>query len=92
MRDPALPAIRIDRVRKSLLELGRRHECETCGLGTLWRSKALVLQVDHINGLHHDYRPENLRFLCPNCHSQTVNFAVRNRAYAEVVERQTRTA
>jgi len=55
-------------------------------------TKRLVLQVDHINGLHHDYRPENLRFLCPNCHSQTVNFAVRNHAYAEVVERQTRTA
>ena len=26
-----------------------------------------MLQVDHINGLHHDYRPENLRFQCPNC-------------------------
>ncbi len=78
--DPVLPPIRIDRVRRSLLELGRIQRCEECGLGPHWNGKPLVLQVDHINGLHHDYRPENLRFLCPNCHSQTVNFAVRNHA------------
>ena len=56
-------------------------------LGPRWNSKPLVLQVDHINGLHHDYRPENLRFLCPNCHSQTLNFSSRNTAYAEVAKR-----
>ena len=92
LRDPALPPIQIDRVRSPLLELGRSQECEECGLGLHWNGKPLVLQLDHIIGLHHDYRPENLRFVCPNCHSQTVNFAVRNRVYADVVERQTRTA
>jgi hypothetical protein len=92
LRDRGLVPLRIDRVRRCLLELGRTQECAECGLGPRWNGRPLVLQVDHINGLHHDYRPENLQFLCPNCHSQTVNFAVRNRAYAEVVERQTRTA
>lgn len=87
LRDPQLPPIRIEKVRRSLFELGRILQCEQCGIGPRWNGNPLVLQVDHINGLHHDYRPENLRFLCPNCHSQTVNFAVRNHAYAEVAKR-----
>ena len=35
-----------------------------------------VLQLDHINGINDDYRIENLRILCPNCHSQTKAFVV----------------
>ena len=38
----------------------------------------MVLQVDHINGDHNDNRLENLRFLCPNCHSQAETFAGKN--------------
>lgn len=33
--------------------------------------------MDHINGIHNDHRIENLRLLCPNCHSQTKTFAGR---------------
>ena len=66
LRDPPLPRIRIDRVRGCLFELGRIQQCDECGLGSLWNGKPLVLQVDHINGHHHDHRPENLRCLCPN--------------------------
>jgi len=40
-----------------------------------WNSKKLVLQLDHINGDSRDNRIENLRFLCPNCHSQTVTYS-----------------
>jgi hypothetical protein len=39
----------------------------------------LVLQLDHINGVHNDNRIENLRWLCPNCHTQTHTFAGRKR-------------
>jgi transposase len=37
------------------------------------------LQVDHIDGQFWNCRSENLRFLCPNCHSQTATYAGRNR-------------
>ena len=41
----------------------------------LWNGIPLVLQLDHINGINNDNRIENLRFLCPNCHSQTTTFS-----------------
>ena len=49
--------------------------CEICGMGGIWNGMPLSLQLDHINGIRKDNREENLRILCPNCHSQTDNFA-----------------
>lgn len=50
------------------------YNCNICSEGPTWRGKTLVLQLDHINGINNDNRIENLRFLCPNCHSQTDTF------------------
>lgn len=66
-------------LRRALLELGRPYECGVCKQGSLWNGKKLVLEVDHIDGNSHDHRPENLRFICPNCHSQTKTYAGRNK-------------
>lgn len=51
------------------------YKCSECGLSDQWNGKQLILALDHINGNNHDNRIENLRFLCPNCHSQTDTFA-----------------
>ena len=54
------------------------NRCEECGLSE-WRGKPLSIQIDHVNGIRNDHRLENLRMLCPNCHSQTETFASRNK-------------
>jgi len=53
------------------------YQCSTCGLDE-WRGKFLGLDLDHINGDNRDNRLENLRFLCPNCHSQTDTYKGKN--------------
>lgn len=53
--------------------------CAECGLGPSWRGKKLVLRLDHKNGKRSDHRLGNLRFLCPNCDSQTETFCGRNK-------------
>jgi hypothetical protein len=65
-------------LKKRLVEGGLlAWRCDVCGISG-WRGRPLSLQLDHVNGDRWDNRLENLRLLCPNCHSQTDTFAGRN--------------
>lgn len=67
-------------IKRRVLEGGLLPEiCDQCGVGAVWYGKPLTLQLDHINGVSNDHRLSNLRFLCPNCHSQTETFGSKNR-------------
>lgn len=54
------------------------YVCAWCGLDGTWRGLPLTLEIDYIDGDSQNNRIENLRFLCPNCHRQTANFAGRS--------------
>ena len=62
-------------LKKKLIE----YKCEKCKNDGTWMGEVLILQLDHRNGINDDHRLENLRFLCPNCHSQTETFCRSNK-------------
>ncbi len=66
------------KLKKRLFQAGLKPQyCEECG----WAERAvdgyLPLEIHHINGDPYDNRLENLRIVCPNCHSLKPNY--RNR-------------
>jgi Zn finger protein HypA/HybF involved in hydrogenase expression len=65
--------VKIRVLRAKLLPL----ECTICHIKD-WQDKPLTLAMDHINGINNDHRIENLRLICPNCHSQTDTYCGRN--------------
>lgn len=55
---------------RALLASGREYQCAECGVKEQYNNKPIVLEVDHMDGNWKNNKKENLRFLCPNCHSQ----------------------
>jgi hypothetical protein len=66
-------------LRRALLESDVPYECAICGVGGTWLGRPLTLDIDHIDGDFLNNLIHNLRFLCPNCHRQTPNFAGRSK-------------
>lgn len=61
--------------------------CFNCGLNE-WCGEKLTLEIDHMNGDRKDNRLENLRLLCPNCHSQTPTYKSNSPKYKKFVEQR----
>ena len=68
-----------NQVRSLINENRLEYKCAECGNRGEWLGKPLSLQLDHINGKNNDHRIENLRFLCPNCHTQTDTYSGKNK-------------
>lgn len=78
-------AIKSANARKALEAL-RGSKCECCGLEN-WLDKPIILEVHHIDGDHLNNQIENLKLLCPNCHSLTENWRGKNisKSYKEPI-------
>ena len=57
----------------------KKPKCEICGWAKTSTDGRLPLELDHINGDRHDNRLQNLRILCPNCHSLQSTHRGKNR-------------
>lgn len=55
--------------RKNLIP----YQCNICGLSE-WQNEPLQLELDSLDGVYNNLNLNNLRFLCPNCHSQVGHF------------------
>lgn len=57
----------------------KRPCCEACGWARRSADGRIPVELDHINGDRYDNRLENLRILCPNCHSLKPTHRGRNK-------------
>jgi len=62
------------------------YKCSCCGI-TEWNNNSISLEVDHIDGNPYNDSPDNLRFICPNCHSQTPTYKAKNKGNGRVERR-----
>lgn len=67
------------RLKRAMRERGVVERCALCGIGAVWLGEPLPLEVDHIDGDWRNNRIENLRLLCPNCHSTTDGYRGRGK-------------
>lgn len=70
--------IRNQKIKDRLIEDGvKKDRCEVCGIYPVWNGKKLVLQLDHIDKNRRNNEINNLRIVCPNCHTQTDNWGTK---------------
>lgn len=78
------PQYQTYKLKNRLIDIGlKSNQCECCGVAD-WNGKPIACHLDHIDGNPKNHRLDNLRILCPNCHSQTDTFSnKRGKQYVE---------
>jgi 5-methylcytosine-specific restriction endonuclease McrA len=67
------------KLKRRLIQEGIKNcKCEHCGI-EVWNGKPLVMELHHVDGNSKNHYIDNLRLLCPNCHSQTDTFRAKNK-------------
>lgn len=64
--------------KRERLLIEQDSKCVECGIGLIWNNKPIRFHLDHINGDRKNETRNNLRMICPNCHSQTETYGGRN--------------
>jgi len=67
------------KLKNRLLKEGLfENKCKCCGIKE-WNGKSINMQLDHIDGNSKNHKLDNLRMICPNCHSQTETYCGKNK-------------
>lgn len=70
-KDSGFSSATVRRAAKRLIP----YVCQGCGNNGRHNGRPLTLQLDHRDGNRFNHCPSNLRWLCPNCHSQTETYS-----------------
>lgn len=75
-KHPQYPTLKLKNriIKEKILE----YKCATCSISE-YNNLPISLQLDHVDGNSKNHRLENLRLLCPNCHSQTDTWCGKNK-------------
>lgn len=73
------PQYQTFKLKNRLLKTGiKKNKCEICSISE-WQNQKINLELDHIDGNRNNHMIENLRIICPNCHSQTLTYRAKKR-------------
>lgn len=67
-----------NRARRKYLIRKYGHRCQSCKFD-IWMGRSITLELEHSDGNSENHNQENLKLLCPNCHSQTPTYKGKNR-------------
>lgn len=67
---PGSSRANLTQLRRAMIESGIEQVCKICSQDDVWFGLPLTLQIDHEDGDWTNNLLDNLRFICPNCHTQ----------------------